>query len=74
VAGVARAARPLADVLTGVDSASGKNSSSSPRSKVDESGWSRACRMLGCRRLGFRVPRIEFSRVGVGRVDGSILV
>jgi len=58
--------------LNGVDSASGKNSSSSSRSKVDES-WSIFCRMLGCLRRGFRVPSMEVSREGVGCAGRSIL-
>lgn len=60
------------DKLSGVDSASGRKSSSSSRSKVDES-MSRFCKILGCRRLGFRVPKMEFSRDGVGWVDRRML-
>ena len=51
--------------MRGVDWSSGRKASSSSRSKLDES-WSRVCRILGCLRLGFSVPSIEFSRVGVG--------
>lgn len=58
--------------FNGVDTASGKNSSSSSRSKLDES-WLICCKMLGCLRLGLRVPKKEVSRVGVGCVGRKIL-
>jgi hypothetical protein len=58
--------------FSGVDTASGKNASSSSRSKLDES-WLICCRMLGCRRRGLRVPKKEASLVGVGCAGRKIL-